>query len=170
MALIIFIMKTLKTLLFSLLILSSAAFAQNFNQNGYGVNQDLGRNSSPSKPSQQDIDENNSKQLDRFMEQLKKELSLDELQTIAIRNEVITNRKNVEILMKKESSEEEKSKQIKAMMDRTDVTINSYLNKDQKEKYKILTEKMKSGKKIKKGKKEEVKDEIKEDKTTEEKL
>ena len=163
-------MKTLKTLLFSLLILSSAAFAQNFNQNGYGVNQDLGINSSPSKPSQQDIDENNSKQLDRFMEQLKKELSLDELQTIAIRNEVITNRKNVEILMKKESSEEEKSKQIKAMMDRTDVTINSYLNKDQKEKYKILTEKMKSGKKIKKGKKEEVKDEIKEDKTTEEKL
>ena len=163
-------MKTLKTLLFSLLILSSAAFAQNFNQNGYGVNQDLGRNSSPSKPSQQDIDENNSKQLDRFMEQLKKELSLDELQTIAIRNEVITNRKNVEILMKKESSEEEKSKQIKAMMDRTDVTINSYFNKDQKEKYKILTEKMKSGKKIKKGKKEEVKDEIKEDKTTEEKL
>jgi hypothetical protein len=163
-------MKTLKTLLFFLLILSSAAFAQNFNQNGYGVNQDLGRNSSPSKPSQQDIDENNSKQLDRFMEQLKKELSLDELQTIAIRNEVITNRKNVEILMKKESSEEEKSKQIKAMMDRTDVTINSYLSKDQKEKYKILTEKMKSGKKIKKGKKEEVKDEIKEDKTTEEKL
>jgi hypothetical protein len=163
-------MKTLKTLLFSLLILSSAGFAQNFNQNGYGVNQDLGRNSSPSKPSQQDIDENNSKQLDRFMEQLKKELSLDELQTIAIRNEVTTNRKNVEILMKKENSEEEKSKQIKAMMDRTDVTINSYLNKDQKEKYKILTEKMKSGKKIKKGKKEEVKDEIKEDKTTEEKL
>jgi hypothetical protein len=154
--------------------LSSAAFAQNFNQNGYGVNQDLGRNSSPSKPSQQDIDENNSKQLDRFMEQLKKELSLDELQTIAIRNEVTTNRKNVEILMKKENSEEEKSKQIKAMMDRTDVTINSYLNKDQKEKYKILTEKMKSGKKIKKGKKEEVKDEIKdeikEDNTTEEKL
>jgi len=163
-------MKTLKTLLFSLLILSSGAFAQNFNQNGYGVNQDLGRNSSPSKPSQQDIDENNSKQLDRFMEQLKKELSLDELQTIAIRNEVTTNRKNVEILMKKESSEEEKSKQIKAMMDRTDVTINSYLNKDQKEKYKILTEKMKSGKKIKKGKKEELKNEIKEDKTTEEKL
>ena len=163
-------MKTLKTLLFSLLILSSAAFAQNFNQKGYGVNQDLGRNSSPSKPSQQDIDENNSKQLDRFMEQLKKELSLDELQTIAIRNEVITNRKNVEILMKKESYEEEKSKQIKAMMDITDVTINSYLNKDQKEKYKILTEKMKSGKKIKKGKKKEVKDEIKEDKTTEEKL
>ena len=163
-------MITLKTLLFSLLILSSAAFAQNFNQNGYGVNQDLGRNSSPSKPSQQDIDENNSKQLDRFMEQLKKELSLDELQTIAIRNEVTTNRKNVEILMKKENSEEEKSKQIKAMMDRTDVTINSYLNKDQKEKYKILTEKMKTGKKIKKGKKEEVKDEIKKDNTTEEKL
>ena len=163
-------MKTLKILLFSLLIMSSAAIAQNFNQNGYGVNTDLGRNSSPSKPSQQDIDENNSKQLDRFMEQLKKELSLDELQTIAIRNEVTTNRKNVEILMKKENSEEEKSKQIKAMMDRTDVTINSYLNKDQKEKYKILTEKMKSGKKIKKGKKEEVKDEIKEDKTTEEKL
>ena len=144
-------MKTLKILLFSLLIMSSAAIAQNFNQNGYGVNTDLGRNSSPSKPSQQDIDENNSKQLDRFMEQLKKELSLDELQTIAIRNEVTTNRKNVEILMKKENSEEEKSKQIKAMMDRTDVTINSYLNKDQKEKYKILTEKMKSGKKIKKG-------------------
>ena len=163
-------MTTLKRILFSLLILSSATFAQNFNQNGYGVNQDLGRNSSPSKPSQQDIDENNSKQLDRFMEQLKKELSLDELQTIAIRNEVTSNRKNVEILMKKENSEEEKSKQIKAMMDRTDVTINSYLNKDQKEKYKILTEKMKSGKKIKKGKKEEVKDEIKEDKTTEEKL
>jgi hypothetical protein len=163
-------MKTLKILLFSLLILSSAAIAQNFNQNGYGVNTDLGRNSSPSKPSQQDIDEINSKQLDRFMEQLKKELSLDELQTIAIRNEVTTNRKNVEILMKKENSEEEKSKQIKAMMDRTDVNINSYLNKDQKEKYKILTEKMKSGKKIKKGKKEEVKDEIKEDKTNEEKL
>ncbi|MDN3677857.1 hypothetical protein QWY90_11110 [Flavobacterium paronense] len=151
-------MKTLKTLLFTLLILSSGVFAQNYNQHSYGVNQDLGRSSEPSKPSQQEIDENRSKQLDKFMEQLKKELSLDELQTIAIKNEVTSNRKNVEILMKKESSDEEKSKEIKAMMDRTEVIINSYLNKDQKEKYKILAEKMKSGKKSKKGKKEEVKE------------
>ena len=163
-------MKTLKILLFTLFILSSGAFAQNYNQHSYGVNQDLGRNSEPSKPSQQEIDENKSKQLDKLMDQLKKELLLDELQTIAIKNEVTTNRKNVEILMKKENSDEEKSKEIKAMMDRTEVIINSYLNKDQKEKYKILTEKMKSGKKIKKGKKDQVKEEIKEDKITDEKL
>ena len=41
------------------------------------------------------------------------------------------------------------------MMERTDVIINSYLSKDQKEKYKILTEKLKSPKKSKKEKKKE---------------
>ena len=148
-------MKTLLKLLFTFLLFSLNTFAQNFNQNSYGVNRDLGRNSSPTKPSQEEIDKNNSKQLDKFIEQLKIELSLDELQTIAIKNEVINNRKTVDILLKKETSDDEKSKEIKAMMERTDVIINSYLSKDQKEKYKILTEKLKSPKKSKKEKKKE---------------
>lgn len=165
-------MKTFKILLYSSLLICYGAFAQNYNRNGYGVNQDLGRGyTKPPTPDAAEINENKAKQLDRFMDQLKKELSLDELQTIAIRNEVSNNNKNVEILLKKETSEEEKSKEIKAMMDRTEVIVNSYLNKEQKVKYKELEDRMKAGKKSKKGKNElknDAKQESTEDKKTEE--
>jgi hypothetical protein len=165
-------MKTFKILLYSSLLICCGAFAQNYNRNGYGVNQDLGRGySKPSTPDAAEISESKAKQLDKFMAQLKKELSLDELQTIAIRNEVSNNNKNIEILLKKETSEEEKSKEIKAMMDRTEVIVNSYLNKEQKVKYKELEDRMKAGKKSKKGKNElknDAKQESTEDKKTEE--
>lgn len=162
-------MKNFKILFYGLLIASVNAFSQNYNRNGYGVNHDLGRGySKPSTPDAAEINEYKSKQLDKFMEMLKKELSLDDLQVIAIRNEVSMNNKNVEILLKKETSEEEKSKEVKAMMDRTEVIVNSYLNPQQKEKYKVLEERMKAGKKIKKSKKEDANPEIIEEKKAEE--
>ena len=57
--------------------------------------------------------------------------------------------------MKKEDSPEDKSNEIKALIDKTEVTINSYLNKEQKEKYQIFKTNSKSKKKEKKGKKED---------------
>ena len=92
--------------------------------------------------------------MDKIIAKLKTELTLDELQVIAIRNEITSNSKNIDIVIKKETSEEEKGKEVKALMEKTEVVINSYLNKDQKEKYKAFIEESKSGKKDKKSKKD----------------
>ena len=79
---------------------------------------------------------------------------MDELQAIAIKNEILTNSKNIDIVMKKEDSNEVKEKEVKALMDKTEVVINSYLNKEQKEKYLIFKANKKEKKKDKKSKKE----------------
>lgn len=168
-------MNTIKIVFFGMLLTSATAFSQyndyyNYNRFG-GVNRDVGRDySSPSKPSPEDIEKNKAKQIDNIVTNLKAELTLDELQTIAIKNEITTSVKNIDIVSKKETSEEEKSKEIKALTDRTQVIINSYLNTTQKEKYKTLIEESKSSIKNKKGKKIRGKDEQSEakDKTAEE--
>ncbi|WP_396158577.1 hypothetical protein [Flavobacterium sp.] len=151
-------------LLFSSYNILSQAFDPNANRNG-GVNRNIGRTyTPPSQPSAYEIEKKKTEQLDKFMDKLKKELTLDELQTIAIRNEIDKNNRNIDIIVKKEISDDEKSKEITSMMERTDKTVNSYLNKEQKEKYKILIEDSKPKKKEKKQKKEETAvEEIKKD-------
>lgn len=158
-------MKSFKPLLFILLFISAGASAQyqygnDYYTKTYGVNRNIGRSYTSQKPSPEQIEKDKKEQLDKFMERLKKELTLDELQAIAIRNEIDKNNKNIDIVIKKEISEDEKSKEITSMMERTDKLVNSYLNPAQKEKYKLLVEeskKKKDGKKEKKGKKEEKK-------------
>ena len=149
-------MNTYKIFFFGLLFSACGAFSQNFNrQNNNGLNRDVGRDyPSQTKPSQQDIEKSRAEQLDKIIAKLKTVLTLDELQVIAIRNEITSNSKNIDIVIKKETSEEEKGKEVKALMEKTEVVINSYLNKDQKEKYKAFIEESKSGKKDKKSKKD----------------
>lgn len=155
-------MNIFKIAFFGLLLTSATAFSQynDYNRNG-GVNHDVGRDyPSSRKPSAEETEKAKAEQIDKIMSKLKISLTLDELQTIAIKNEITSNSKNIDIVIKKEDSEEDKSKEIKALMERTEVIINSYLNKEQKEKYKALIEESKSGKKDKRSKTK--------DKTTEE--
>lgn len=152
-------MKTIKIVLIGFLMTSYNALSQNFdpsmNRNGV-VDRSIGRtNAIEQQPSASDIEKKKMEQLDKIINMLKKELSLDELQAIAIRNEIEKNNRNVDIIRKKEISDDEKSKQIVSMMERTDKLVNSYLNKEQKEKYKILIENNKPKNKDKKKKKED---------------
>lgn len=149
-------MKTFKILIFFLLLCSFNGFSQgNFRGNNSMVNRDIGRtNSSPSKPSAEEIEKVRTERVEKFVMELKGDLTLDELQVIAIRNEITSNSKNMDIVLKKENSEEEKAKEIKALMEKSEATINSYLNKDQKEKYLLHKESSKNKKKDKKGKKD----------------
>lgn len=151
-------MKINKIILLIFLVTYYHSTAQNFdpmmNQN-IGVNRNIGRSyATPQQPSAADIEKKKSEQLDKFIDKLKKELTLDDLQTIAIRNEIDKNNRSIDIIAKKEISEEEKSKEITAMMERTIKIVNSYLNNEQKEKYKRLIEDDKPKQKEKKKKKE----------------
>lgn len=144
-------MKTFKIFFFILMLTSASSFSQSY----YGVNRDLRDNSKPKKPTAEDIEKNRNEYVDKYMVRLKTELNLDELQYIAIKNEITTSSKNIDIVMKKEDSpdtNEEKSKEIKAIMDKTEVTINSYLSKEQKEKYLLFRTNLKNKKKDKKDK------------------
>lgn len=149
-------MKILKIVFFSLIICSANAFGQNsFGQSNNAFNRDVGRVPQNSgQPSTEEIEKVRSKRMDEFMNKLKTDLTLDELQYIAIKQGINNNNKNIEIFLKKENSEEEKAKGFKVLMEKTDEIINSYLNKDQKEKYKTLSEERKAasskGKKSKK--------------------
>lgn len=148
-------MNTFKIAFFSLLITSISASAQGYGnqRNGYGSNRDVGRNYSDNKPSAEEIEKNKAAQLDKFMSKMKADLTLDDLQFIAIKNEITANNKAIEVVIKKGNSEEEKTEEIKALMEKSELNITSYLNASQKEKFKILKEEMKSPKKKKKSKK-----------------
>ncbi len=85
-----------------------------------------------------------AEKIDKIMEKLKTQLNLDELQVFAIRNEVVANSKSIEAIAKSDSSNEDKTKEAEAVHEKTDRIINTYLNKDQKEKYKALIEERKN--------------------------
>lgn len=152
-------MNIFKMIIFGLLLTTATAFSQyndyyNYNRLGRS-NRDIARDysSNSSQPSAEQIEKAKAKKIDQIIANLKIDLTLDELQAIAIKNEIASSIKNIDIVSKKEISEEEKSKEIKALTDRTEATINSYLNAVQKEKYKALISESKSGKKNKKDKK-----------------
>jgi hypothetical protein len=152
-------MNTLKMAIFGFLLTATTAFSQNndfYNYNRLGrSNRGIPRDNSSnsSQPSAEQIEKNKANKIDAIIAHLKAELTLDELQAIVIRNEITASIKNIDIVSKKEISQEDKSKEIKALTDRTEVTINSYLNAAQKEKYIVLISESKSGKKGKKDKK-----------------
>jgi len=150
-------MKKISLLFTCILFCSLSTFGQNNNPFGNSRMDRMPNNSMPSKISPEAIEKNKTQRIDKVMTNLKTDLKLDDLQMIAIRNEIVTNSKNVDIIMKKEISDDDKSKEINSMLERTEVKINSYLNKEQKEKYKVLSA-QKSGKKDKKNKKESPKD------------
>lgn len=143
-------MNFLKIALFCLIVSSLNAFGQNFgqNNNGFnngGMNRDIGNTQqTPSAPSPEEIQKFRTKKMDEFMKKLKVDLTLDELQIIAIRQGITTNNKNIDVILKKEDSDVNKEKEVKALMEKNESIINSYLNKDQKVKYKALVEDLKN--------------------------
>ncbi|UPT71395.1 MAG: hypothetical protein M0D53_03095 [Flavobacterium sp. JAD_PAG50586_2] len=151
-------MKTLKIFVFCLLLPSTSAFCQyynNGNRNGLDRRMTGSNQSTPKEPTAAEIEQNRAKRVEIFVAKLKEDLKLDDLQVVVITNEMMANSKNIEIVMKKEDVPEEKSKEIKALMEKTEVVIKSYLNKAQKEKYEVLIEELKTNKKQKKSKKKD---------------
>jgi hypothetical protein len=134
-------MKKYKTLIFSFLLATISASAQynNGNYNGYNNGYRSMRNTSipstPQKVSAESIEKERMKEIEKIVSRLKEELNLDELQVIAIRNEVTKSNKSIEIVMKSEISEEDKNTEYIAIQEKADKSIISYLNAAQKEKY-----------------------------------
>jgi hypothetical protein len=151
-------MKTFKILFICLFLSNLSAVAQFGNINGNrmgGVDRSnqIPQSNEPKEPTPEEITSARNMRVDNIMKQMKEDLTLDELQCIAIRNELIANSKSIEILIKSEISEEDKTKQFESIQEKTEKIINSYMNSSQKEKYKIIKEKKALGIDTRKSKK-----------------
>lgn len=107
----------------------------------------------PKEPTAEEIEKNRGKQIEGYMNELKSDLNLDELQYIAIKNDLMSNSKRIDIVLKSDYTEEEKSKEIKSIQEKIEKSILSYLNASQKEKYLLLKTQKAEGKGDKKKKK-----------------
>ena len=114
---------------------SFAQFGNGGYGNGYGMNRRMAggmdQNRQPDKPKEIPVEVTVAK----LMERLTPDLSLDELQAIAISNIITESMKEQGILLKAEVSQEEKSNNIKVLSETTNRKINDLLNPDQKEKF-----------------------------------
>ena len=151
-------MKTFKILFICLFLSNLSAVAQFGNMNGNrmgGVDRSnqIPQSNEPKEPTPEEIANARNIRVDNIMKHMKEDLSLDDLQCIAIRNELIANSKSIEILVKSEISEEDKTKQFESIQEKTEKIINSYMNSSQKEKYKIIKEKKALGIDTRKSKK-----------------
>ncbi|MEC4049467.1 hypothetical protein OX284_008495 [Flavobacterium sp. SUN046] len=154
--------KTFKTLALSIIFLLSLNAVAQYPGGGYGggyggMNGTSGNMSgmrggmngmgspmgSPGKTQTAPTEKEKAEKIDKIMEKFKKDLNLDELQMFAIRNEVVANSKSMEAIMKSENSNDDKGKEAEAVNEKTDRIINTYLNKEQKEKYKVLIDERK---------------------------
>lgn len=162
-------MKNFK-ILFVLLLFSaidaSAQYGYGYG-NGYRSNAGPGviRNNgmpntaqTPKEPTAEEIEKNRIEAIDKYMTLMKTDLTLDELQYIAIKNELVSSSKKMDIVTKKEFSDEEKMNEIKSIQEKTEKAILSYLNPSQKEKYALLKTQKHERKDEKKKRKEKEKD------------
>ena len=151
-------MKTLKNILtISILLLSfNVIFAQygggmggsmggGMNRGGMNRNpqsmqntNNFGKNKSP-----EEIEKEKAENLNKSIEKMTKDLNLDDLQVIVIRKEIEAGAKSISAVTKSEISNEEKIKEVDAINEKTDRTINTYLNAEQKVKYKKYIEERK---------------------------
>jgi hypothetical protein len=145
-------MKTLKTIASLIILFSIQTLSAQFGQGGYGQggygqggnggntmgrqNQQMGNQNRTQTVKEPPIEETVKKVVDR----LKTQLTLDELQVIAISNIITENIKKQNTVLKKEDNNEEKVSELKAISEKTDLDILILLNKDQKTKYKLLAE------------------------------
>jgi len=143
-------MKSLqKTFVLALILLSISTVSAQYGNNGYGnngyggggyggrsnqMNQNYDR--TPEKPKEIPVEVT----IGKIMEKLKPALNLDALQEIAISNVFTESIRSQGILMKSESSQEQKILEFKALSEITDSKVNEYLDEDQKIKYKALKE------------------------------
>ncbi|MGL2966357.1 hypothetical protein [Flavobacterium sp. XGLA_31] len=160
-------MKTFRKILLLLFLSTTAAFAQYGNPygnyGGYGGGYRGGyRSGMPgggeTKPSPEKIEKEKNEQIDKAMARLKEDLNLDDLQFIAIKNEIMSSYKSLDILMKSEIPDEDKTKQYKAIQEKAEKNIMSYLNAAQKEKYQQLKLEKNNKKEDKKSKKDKDKE------------
>jgi len=107
----------------------------NRNQQSIQNTNNYGRNKSP-----EDIEKERAENLNKNIEKLTKDLELDELQAIVIKKELEENSKKVVTVTKTESAKEDKIKEIEAINEKMDRTINTYLSANQKGKYKKYIE------------------------------
>ena len=98
----------------------------------------FGKNKSP-----EEIEKERAENLNKSIEKMTKDLNLDDLQVIVIRKEIEAGAKSISAVTKSEISNDEKIKEVDAINEKTDRTINTYLNPEQKEKYKKYIEERK---------------------------
>ncbi len=101
------------------------------NQQSIQNTNNYGRSKSP-----EEIEKERIENLNKSIEKLTKDLNLDDLQVIVIRKEIEASAKSIFAVSKSESSNEDKMKEIDAINEKTDRTINTFLNPEQKDKYK----------------------------------
>jgi hypothetical protein len=153
------ITKTFKTVLFvAFLLLSantiSAQYGNGYGGNGYGGGSNgYGSNGRSNQMSQ--MSQSNQQSAPKpipaevtaakVVAYYKKELNLDALQEVVVTNIYTKSIKKQEALfLKKEMSDEDKSKEFKVLSEMTDLEVMQILNKDQKAKYRNLIEEQKS--------------------------
>jgi hypothetical protein len=141
-------MKALKSILvgsFFLLTISSA-IAQ-IGTNGYygygggGPTGPTAGNLHLNEKSAETIEKERIESTNKSVETLKKELNLDELQLVIIRKEVDESNKKIYAIVKdKEKSPAEITSEIFAINEIMDTKITTFLNEEQKVKYKVIVE------------------------------
>ena len=95
------------------------------NTNNYGRNK-----------SSEDLDKEREANLAKSIEKISKDLNLDDLQIIVVKKEIEASSKSIFAISKSEASDEDKIKEMDAINEKTDRIINTFLNADQKTKYK----------------------------------
>lgn len=159
-------MKSFKIVFFFILLSTIGANAQYGNgyyrpNSGPGVIRNNGMpptQQTPKEPTPEEIEKNRTEKIESYMSHLKVDLNLDELQYIAIKNEITASSKKMDIVVKSEFSDEEKTNEIKSVQEKLEKNILSYLNPTQREKYQLLKvqkPEKKDEKKKKKGKEKE---------------
>ncbi|MGV1012480.1 MAG: hypothetical protein ACOYBS_08535 [Flavobacterium sp.] len=143
------IAKNIVTISFILLAINvSSAQYGNSGMNGGGMNRMGGQGmnngySNNTGKSQEEIEKERLGNLNKSMDKLVKELNLDDLQIIVIRKEIESSSKSIYAVTKAEISNEEKIKEIETINEKTDRTINTFLNTEQKVKYKKIVDERK---------------------------
>jgi hypothetical protein len=146
-------MKTLQFILLSFLFAMNSANAQYGNGYGSGYGTGYGGGTSMNRQSIQntnnfgrnektpdEIEKERVENINKAIEKLTTDLKLDDLQVIVIKKEIEANSKSLLAVSKSEISIEEKIKEMEAINEKTDRTINTFLNDEQKVKYKSLIE------------------------------
>jgi hypothetical protein len=142
-------MKTIQILfVLALMLVSIDTVSAQYRNNGYGgggYGNQNGRNNQmgqiPQGPSHDQPKEIPVEvTVGKIMEKLKAALTLDALQEIAISNVLTDSMRSQGILLKADTGQEQKTKEIAALSETMDRKINQFLNEDQKIKYKALNE------------------------------
>ncbi len=138
-----------KIITFGCIVLAVNAASAQFGNNGMGnpnrmnqMNNGMGmsnQNNNQSAPKEVPV----AVTVGKIMENLKTELTLDELQVIAISNIMTESVKKSDVLRKKEMPHEDKIKEMQAESEATDIKIMYLLYKNQKVKYSELVKERK---------------------------